>query len=529
MFADRDFDAEKPEPPQAASLIQDLELEVLFEAMAAGDAFLVQVSRAAVLASLSSVEALEYRQAALRDCLQFPAVVRELYGMAVEALERERKIWGWSSMRRQPDSSLHRSVEVLKVFVEMLKRLRSTSEQHVDAFRSTAFTGLFKMLMRELDDKYLQEVEAHLRQLSFRESLVMSAELGHWNKGVNYVLKRTPVGPDGLLDRVHAWVEDTFVRREDRYDYQIADRDEAGFRALAELRNRGIVRVAAALARSTAHILSFFEMLRLELAFFVACLNLRDRLAQKAEVICIPKAKPLGSLKLHCRGLYDASLTLTTPERAVPNDVTADGMRLVLITGANRGGKSTLLRALGQAQLMMQCGLFVAADDFRADICSSVFTHYKREEDAGMKSGKLDEELRRLNVIVRHVKTNGMVLLNESFGSTNEREGSEIARGIVRALLEKNIKVFYVTHLFHLAESFWRDGRPDALFLRAERLHDGTRTFRIQPGEPLSTSFGADLFRRIFGVQIDLNLVSQLVRDHQTTGGADSGRAVERQ
>jgi DNA mismatch repair ATPase MutS len=63
------------------------------------------------------------------------------------------------------------------------------------------------------------------------------------------------------------------------------------------------------------------------------------------------------------------------------------------LTGANQGGKSTFLHSIGLAQLMMQSGMFVGAERFEAAPCPALFTHYKREEDATMKSGKLDEEL----------------------------------------------------------------------------------------------------------------------------------------
>ena len=115
-----------------------------------------------------------------------------------------------------------------------------------------------------------------------------------------------------------------------------------------------------------------------------------------------------------------------------------------------------------------------------------------------MKSGKLDEELSRMSQIVEAIAPGSIVLMNESFASTNEREGSEIAAQIVRALLRTGIKVFYVTHLFALAEGFYRGGQRSALFLRAERLADGQRTYRLLEGEPLPTSFGEDLYGRIF-------------------------------
>jgi len=118
---------------------------------------------------------------------------------------------------------------------------------------------------------------------------------------------------------------------------------------------------------------------------------------------------------------------------------------------------------------------------------------------APLQSGELDEELRRMTSSIDRIAPNSIVLLNESFASTNEREGSEIARRIVRALLESGVKVFYVTHMFDLAQGFYLSKMKGALFLRAERLSDGRRTFRLTEGEPLPTSYGEDLYGRIFG------------------------------
>jgi DNA mismatch repair ATPase MutS len=115
-----------------------------------------------------------------------------------------------------------------------------------------------------------------------------------------------------------------------------------------------------------------------------------------------------------------------------------------------------------------------------------------------MKSGKLDEELKRMSEIVDHLKSNSLVLFNESFAATNEREGSEIARQITSGLLEKSIKVFFVTHQFTFAHGYYDQRMKNAIFLRADRKEDGTRTFKLIEGEPLQTSYGEDLFNRIF-------------------------------
>lgn len=147
---------------------------------------------------------------------------------------------------------------------------------------------------------------------------------------------------------------------------------------------------------------------------------------------------------------------------------------------------------------MMQCGMFVSAVAFSANICDGIYTHYKKEEDAGMKSGKLDEELAGMDAIVSDIRPNALILFNESFSSTNEREGSEIGRQIVRALLEEHIKVFFVSHLYDFSHGFYEQGAENILFLRAQRHSDGNRTFQLDVGEPLQTSFGEDIYKKIF-------------------------------
>jgi DNA mismatch repair ATPase MutS len=150
---------------------------------------------------------------------------------------------------------------------------------------------------------------------------------------------------------------------------------------------------------------------------------------------------------------------------------------------------------------MMQCGMFVPAENFCANLCEGLFTHYKRKEDDSMKSGKLDEELSRMSAIADTIRPNSMVLFNESFAATNEREGSEIARQVTCALLEKRIKVFFVTHQFEFAHGFYDKKMENAIFLRAERKSDGERTFKLIEGEPLQTSYGEDVYRAVFGTE----------------------------
>lgn len=492
MHRERDFDLQGDLPPNAAALIQDLELNTLLNAMARGDEFLHHVAKKAVLSSLTAEDAIAYRQQVLCDCLDHPAIIKEMYEIAIEAIEGEKKEYFGVFFRTSPDAILHRSIRVMALFLDRLKRLRQLADAYGGQFRSEGFVRFFRMIAEELDDAFFRCAHDHLNRMAFRNGVLISARLGKGLKGTEYVL-RLP------LRDSRSWIKRIFGKFERTNSFEIADRDQGGMEALSELRGRGTNLVANALAQSVDHILGFFRTLRAELGFYVSCLNLHEELRRKGEPVCMPVPLAADRPALSARGLYDVCLALRVEERVVGNDVSADGKRLVIITGANQGGKSTFLRSVGLAQLMMQCGMFVAAELFSANVCGGVFTHFKREEDATMKSGKLDEELSRMSEVIDHIGRTCILLCNESFSSTNEREGSEIARQIIRALLERGIKVLFVTHLFDLAQWFC-DRRADAvLFLRAERRGDGRRTFKVVEGEPLPTSFGKDLYEEIFG------------------------------
>ena len=492
LYRDRDFYWQQPPPPNEPDLVQDLELHTLLDAMAGGDEFLWDTCRQVLVAGQKDDrDTILYRQAILRDCLNHPDVIRGVYELAVQTIETERREY-WGLFSKYPAQILRRSIDVLAMFVGALKKLRSVADEHAVSFASEGLRTLCATLQAEMSDEYFAQVEEHLKELQFRRGVLISARLGQGNKGADYTLRQTPRPTGGLVQRL-------LGPRPESYGFRIADRDEQGAKALGELEERGINLVANAMAQSNDHILSFFRLLRGELAFYVGGLNLHQKLTQLGEPVCFPEPAPLGEPRHAFRELYDPCLALTTQARVVGNDADGDGKHLVVITGANQGGKTTFLRSIGVAQVMMQSGLFVAAEAFAANVVQGIFTHFKREEDASMTSGKLDEELSRMSTIADLVTPNSLILFNESFAATNEREGSEIARQVVSALLEWGIKVFFVTHQYEFARGWYEGAREDSLFLRAERREDGERTFRLVEGKPLETSFGEDLYDAVFG------------------------------
>jgi MutS domain V len=489
LFRDQDFDVAADLPANSDDLFRDLELTTVVEAMANGDKFRYDVSGRVLLASLTDPDEIRYRQAVLADCIAQPEIVRRIYAIAVGALADKRQVWGfWATQR--PGSILSGAVSQLEVLVVRLRQLRQVADDHADKFASDGMLTLLRSLQTDLDDEYFETLSAHLRQLRFRSGELISAQLGRDNSGIDYVLR------SGVTRR--GWKERVGIEPRSVYSFTIPPRDEAGAHALEDMASRGINLVANAAAQSADHVSSYFTMLRVELGFYVSCLDLHDRLTARGLPVTFPEPTGWSPAAFSCEDLRDTSLALRT-DRVVGNDVSADGKVLVIVTGANSGGKSTFLRSTGLARLMMQCGMFVTARSLRASTCTKIFTHFIREEDRDMVSGRLDEELKRMSVIAGQLSPRSLLLFNESFAATNEREGSEIGRQVVRALIEADNRVFFVTHQFDFAASFLRDQPDTTVFLRAPRQPDGQRTYKLTVAQPLPTSYGEDIYWRIGG------------------------------
>lgn len=490
MYRQKDFEPEAPPHLNAQTLINDLELDTLFKAMARGDDFVYEIAKKAVLQGLFDQESILYRQAVLTDFLENPGILKTIYAITIESQEAKRKNW-LGLHHGSPASILHGALDILNEYLPLVIKLRDLSTSVEGRIRSEGLTGFFSMLTDELKEEYVHEIRDHIRYCRFADGIVINAKLGEGNLETDHCLSRDYPRRGGLL-------KDFFGKRGESYSFSIHPRDDSGVKALDDLRARGILKAAKALAQAADHIESFLRQLQAETAFYIGCLNLRDTLAALGMPYCLPIPARSGEYRMKFTGLYEICLALHTRGSVVGNDLSAEGAVLTVITGANQGGKSTYLRSIGLAQLMMQCGMFVPASSFEADICSGVFTHYRRKEDRGMKSGKFDEELGRMSSIADQISPRSLILFNESFAATNEHEGSEIARQIITALIDRGIKVFFVTHLYAFAESFIAQSRSDVVFLKAERKEDGRRTFRIIPGRPSPRSYGEELYYEIF-------------------------------
>lgn len=475
-------------------LIKDLELNKLFNNMSKRDPFIHKVARKTLLSKVSSIETIEFRQDILKDCLANPEILRELYQISTLAISK-RKDFTIVFNFNNPTSTLSESRKVLKLFFGVLSHIKKLLLENKNNFNSSGFNRFINMVIEDLNDDYLLQIKDTLHNLRFDKGILISSDLGAGNVGANYTLLREN-------DDKEPWIKKVF-NNEKSYSYDIAAHSRILYRsdseALLVLQEKVIFQISKILAESANHLEAFFKNFQFQLGFYIGCMNLYETLMQLGEPISFPKPVGFGKFQLEFSGLYDISLVLTENKKIVSNDFNLDDKSFIVITGANQGGKSTFLRSIGISQLMMQCGMFVPAQSYSANLQRMIFTHFKREEDIKMKHGKLDEELGRMNFIIDHLTPNSLILFNESFTSTNEREGSEIAKQIVNALLGSNtIKMIFVTHLFSFANYYFENRTEKMAFLRAPRESDGSRTFKLIEGEPYRTSFAKDLYYSLF-------------------------------
>lgn len=467
----------------ANDLIVDLELKRVFDVMAGSDDFMFETVKEVMLAPLTDKEDILFRQDVLKDVINNENIFKNIYEVAQKAVLKKRHYY-WAFDPAKPSIMLVNLATFIGELFDYIIEIRDMYSK--GTFASEGMKEFFKVIAEEFNDEFIKEARVHLNELKFSKGVIINAELGKTLEGVNYELMR-PGKERGYFLK---WKFTPKIILSDTADREVRD---INYRL-----DKAQMKSADVIAKAALYIVNFITELKKGIAFYLGCTNLYNFFKKKGVKMCYPE--PLDNKKriYDFKDLTDVVFDIDL-DKVQGNSTTAKNIVLGIITGANQGGKTVYLRSLGQSQLMMQAGMFVCAESYSANIVNGIYTHFRREEDSSMQSGKLDEELMRMSAIIDNVNDDSLILFNESFSSTNDREGSEICRQIIDALIERGVKIFFVTHLSDFPMSYYKRKMVDIMFLRAERLDDGTRTFRIVEGEPLDTSYGQDLFASVMG------------------------------
>ncbi len=179
----------------------------------------------------------------------------------------------------------------------------------------------------------------------------------------------------------------------------------------------------------------------------------------------------------------------------VPNDIYLNNStdRLLIITGANMGGKSTALRQIALIQILAQIGSFVPASSARLPIVDRIWTRVGASDDLASGRSTFMVEMTETAAILHNATPRSLVLLDEIGRGTSTFDGLSIAWAVAEFLHnspEHSAKTLFATHyheLTELAENL--PGAKNYQITATEK--DGNVVFlhKLQPGKA-SKSYG---------------------------------------
>ncbi|HEX6626477.1 MAG TPA: DNA mismatch repair protein MutS [Gemmatimonadaceae bacterium] len=182
-------------------------------------------------------------------------------------------------------------------------------------------------------------------------------------------------------------------------------------------------------------------------------------------------------------------------EKFIPNDVTlTDDARMIILTGPNMAGKSTVLRQVGLIVLMAQIGSFVPAARARIGIVDRLFTRVGASDNLVRGQSTFMVEMSETSAILHTSSRRSLVLLDEIGRGTSTYDGISIAWAVSEHMHNKiGCKTIFATHYHELTQLADNLGAVRNYNVQVREIGDQVLFLhRLQPG-------GAD---RSYGIEV---------------------------
>ena len=171
--------------------------------------------------------------------------------------------------------------------------------------------------------------------------------------------------------------------------------------------------------------------------------------------------------------------------KAVPLDISmAEGIRTVIITGPNTGGKTVALKTLGLLSMMNQAGLALPVEEGTVlPVFDGIYADIGDEQSISQSLSTFSGHMINIADILSHATDQSLVLLDELGSGTDPEEGSAIAMAILDHFIEKKTHLIVTTHHGILKNyGYTREGVENAsMEFDSKTL---SPTFRIVMGIP---------------------------------------------
>jgi len=225
-----------------------------------------------------------------------------------------------------------------------------------------------------------------------------------------------------------------------------------------------------------------------------------DVVAALAEVAhrngyCRPDVDDLQTLEI-VEGRHPVVERFAPPGGFVPNDVRLDPEteQILIVTGPNMAGKSTLIRQVALTVILAQMGGFVPARSARLGVCDRVFTRVGAGDNLARGESTFLVEMKETAHILRYATPRSLVILDEIGRGTSTYDGVSIAWGVAEYLHDViRAKTLFATHYHELCALVNTHPRIRNVSVAA-REWNGEVVFlrRLMPGGT-SRSFGIDV------------------------------------
>lgn len=482
---------------------------------------------------------ISYRQSILDDCLHCPDLLTGLEELLPSISTLAKTRLRFNNLEIVPMFQTVWRLSELELYAESIKKLNKLLSKAAPELCSEGFMRLSDLVTEIVSSDTYQSLIGELPNLragiEHTASITIGVNLDNEMRPVEATLisinpQRFRGHENTLLNRLMGFKsKDEYqgIAQLHRAHFDPSENSDAYllhplFRDLERVLKSITQPIADALNRYIRLNSQFLVNLEVEITFYIGAVRLIRQIQAAGLPMCRAEIVDSEERVLELEDFYNLDMALRLldfhkkqdlSQEIVTNTITfGTNRRVFILTGPNRGGKTTYTQAIGLAQVLFQSGLYVPARRARISPVDGIYTHFPVEEKPQFNMGRLGEEAKRLSDIFKKATRNSLVLLNETLSTTSSRECLYLARDIVRALELLGVWAVYTTHMHELGET--TDDSP-VVSLVAGATPDDTnpdvvrRTYKINPAPPTGLSFAQDIARR-FGISFEqLSLVIQ--------------------